>query len=42
MLRRAQVPDYYQFAIFMGNFGLYCLLMTGAWSVARRLQDQQT
>ena len=42
MLHRAQVPDYYQFAIFVGNFSLYCLLMTGAWSVARRLQDKQT
>jgi UDP-GlcNAc:undecaprenyl-phosphate GlcNAc-1-phosphate transferase len=37
MLHRAGTPDYHQFAVFWGCFGLYCLLSSQLWHVAKRL-----
>ena len=37
MLHRANAPEYYQLAIFFGCFGLYGLLSSQLWLVAKRL-----
>ena len=39
MLHRAATPEYFQFAIFFGCFGLYSLLSSQLWLVAGRLRD---
>ena len=39
MLHRAATPEYFQFAIFIGCFGLYSLLSSQLWLVAGRLRD---
>ncbi|MDG2441673.1 MAG: hypothetical protein P8M13_00295 [Luminiphilus sp.] len=37
VLHRASTPEYHQFAIFLGCFGLYSLLSSQLWIVAKRL-----
>lgn len=37
ILHRAGTPEYYQFAIFMGGFGLYCLLCSQLWHSASEM-----
>ena len=39
VLHRANTPEYYQFAIFIGCFGLYSLLSSQLWRVADRMRD---
>jgi len=39
VLHRASTPEYYQFAVFIGCFGLYSLLASQLWLVAYRLRD---
>ena len=39
VLHRASTPEYYQFAVFIGCFGLYSLLASQLWLVANRLRD---
>ena len=41
VLHRAATPEYYQFAIFVGCFGLYALLASQLWVAATKLQDAQ-
>jgi UDP-GlcNAc:undecaprenyl-phosphate GlcNAc-1-phosphate transferase len=41
-LHKAGTPELYQFAIFLGGFALYALLVPHAWRVARLLEAQQT
>jgi UDP-GlcNAc:undecaprenyl-phosphate GlcNAc-1-phosphate transferase len=38
MLHQASTPEHHQFAIFLGFFGLYCLLSSQLWRVAERLK----
>ena len=38
VLHRASTPEYYQFAIFLGCFALYCILSSQLWLAAERLQ----
>ena len=40
VLHRADTPEYYQLAIFLGCFALYSLLSSQLWMVAKRLQSQ--
>lgn len=40
MLHRAGAPEYYQFAIFLGCFGLYCLLSSQLWLITDRLNPE--
>ena len=40
VLHRANTPEYYQLAIFLGCFALYSLLSSQLWHVAARLQNQ--
>lgn len=42
LLHRAETPEYYQFAIFWGCFGLYSLLSSQLWLAASRLQRAQS
>ena len=42
VLHRAATPEYYQFAIFVGCFGLYALLTSQLWLTATKLQDTQS
>ena len=42
MLHRANTPEYFQLAIFMGCFGLYSLMASQMWLVTARLQAVQT
>lgn len=37
MLNRAGTSEHYQFVIFLGFFGLYCMLTSQMWHVAERL-----
>jgi UDP-GlcNAc:undecaprenyl-phosphate GlcNAc-1-phosphate transferase len=39
MLHRANTPEYFQFGIFLGCFGLYSLLSSQLWLVAYRLKE---
>ena len=39
MLHRANTPEYFQFGIFLGGFGLYSLLSSQLWLVAYRLKE---
>ena len=39
-LHRADTPEHYQFAIFLGGFALYSLLSSQLWLVAKRLESQ--
>ena len=41
VLHRAETPEYYQFAIFLGCFGLYSLLSSQLWLAADRIQQIQ-
>ena len=41
MLHRANTPEYFQLAIFMGCFGLYSLMASQMWLVAERLQTSK-
>ena len=36
LLHRLNVPEYYQFGIFIAMFSVYCLLASQAWSLANR------
>ena len=38
VLHRAATPEYFQFAIFLGCFALYCLLSSQLWLAAEKLQ----
>ena len=40
VLHRANTPEYYQLAIFLGCFALYSLLSSQLWHVAARLQNE--
>ena len=42
LLHRAGTPENYQFAIFLGCFGLYSLLSSQFWLAASRLQHAQS
>ena len=42
VLHRAEVPEYYQFAIFIGCFALYSLLSSQLWLAADKLQSAQS
>lgn len=42
VLHRAEVPEYYQFAIFIGCFALYSLLSSQLWLSADKLQCAQS
>ena len=39
MLHRANTPEYFQFGIFLGCFGLYSLLSSQLWLVAYRFKE---
>ena len=37
LLHRLNAPEYYQLGIFVGMFLLYCLLVSQAWTVAKKI-----